>query len=222
MASRTRRRGAWRKTLTSLSRRKDRAAEIGPGVQVGMLTVEHEGDPYEWRGRFSRRRWVCTCECGGTTEVREDRLKNGSTRSCGCVRVSVARDRLTRHGGRSNGHATPEYWAWQSLLHRMDDVKVCRRWRAGGGKGFAAFLEDVGRRPTPDHRLTRPDPRRAFGPGNAVWATEVQRRGVPRRLIPWRGREITLHEAAERTGVPYARLCKRLERGWPVEEALRN
>jgi hypothetical protein len=203
-------------------RGSDNASSIRPGMRIGQLHVEHEGEPYEWRGRFSRRRWVCRCDCGNLTEVREDRLKNHTTRSCGCVRTAVARDRLLRHGGRSGGRVAPEYWAWQALLHRSEGMRVCRRWRAGKGQGFAAFLEDVGPRPSPRHRLTRPDPSRAFGPGNACWQANVPRRGVPRRMVAWRGRQMTLHEAAEKAGVPYARLCKRLERGWPVELALRN
>lgn len=220
MASRTRK-GAGRAAARHvLAHRLEDAPDIGPGVRVGQLLVEQEGEPYEWRGRFSRRRWVCRCDCGNLAEVREDRLRRGTTRSCGCVRTEVAKERLFRHGGRADGRAAPEYWAWQAMLHRMTDARVCARWRAAKGKGFAAFLEDVGPRPSQAHRLVRPDPSRAFGPGNAVWQADVPRRGVPRRLVAWRGRQMTLHEAAERAGITYARLCKRLERGWPVEQAL--
>ncbi|MBK1659573.1 hypothetical protein [Paracraurococcus ruber] len=222
MATRTRKTSGKRRSYAPAWGTGSRTSSVRPGSRIGLLRVEHEGEPYEWRGQFSRRRWVCRCDCGNLTEVREDRLRLATTRSCGCVRTSVARERLLKHGGRANGRAAPEYWAWQAMLHRMEDVRVCRRWRAGKGQGFAAFLEDVGPRPSERHRLVRPDPSRAFGPDNAEWQADVPRRGVPRRLVAWRGRQMTLHEAAERAGVPYARLCKRLERGWPVAEALRS
>ena len=34
----------------------------------------------------SRRYWRCQCDCGNTTVVREGNLKNGITKSCGCLR----------------------------------------------------------------------------------------------------------------------------------------
>jgi lambda repressor-like predicted transcriptional regulator len=43
---------------------------------------------------------------------------------------------------------------------------------------------------------------------------------VPRRLVVLRGRGVTLTEAAAAAGVAYGTLCKRLERGWPLERAL--
>lgn len=34
----------------------------------------------------SRRYWRCQCDCGNTAVVQEGNLKNGITRSCGCLR----------------------------------------------------------------------------------------------------------------------------------------
>lgn len=35
---------------------------------------------------ITRRYWECKCDCGATTIVREDELKNGNTQSCGCLK----------------------------------------------------------------------------------------------------------------------------------------
>ena len=77
------------------------------GRRFGRLEVLGEDEPYFWRGRFSRRRWLCACDCGGEAVVREDRLTAGTTLSCGCLRVEAAEERLLRHGGRAAGRATP-------------------------------------------------------------------------------------------------------------------
>lgn len=51
------------------------------GERYGRLTVV-ELDHVE----KSRRYWRCQCDCGNTTVVREGNLKNGITKSCGCLR----------------------------------------------------------------------------------------------------------------------------------------
>ena len=191
------------------------------GRRFGRLEVLGEDEPYFWRGRFSRRRWLCACDCGGEAVVREDRLMAGTTLSCGCLRVEAAEGRLLRHGGRAAGRATPEYRAWLAMLHGSGGAAVCRRWRAGGGRGFLAFRADLGPRPGPGYRLVRRDASRAYAPGNCRWLAGVPRRGVPRRLVEYRGRVVTLAAAAAASGVGYGLLCKRLERGWPLERALR-
>ena len=197
------------------------ASTVRAGRRFGRLEVLAEDEPYLWRGRFARRRWFCRCDCGRETTVRDDRLKAGTTLSCSCLRNDVARKRLLRHGGKAGGRAAPEYYAWQAMLHRQDDATVCRRWRTAGGVGYANFLADVGHRPGPGYRLVRPDAARAFAPGNCRWVLAPPRKGVPRRFVAYRGRLLSLKAAAAVSGVGYARLCKRLERGWAPAQALR-
>ncbi|MDN3566332.1 hypothetical protein QWZ14_18325 [Paeniroseomonas aquatica] len=196
-------------------------AMVREGLRFGRLVVSHEDTPYFWRGRFARRRWSCDCDCGGSATVREDRLKAETTLSCGCLRDDASRERQYRHGGKSGGRATPEYQVWQSLLHRQQEAPVCRRWQAANGRGYAAFLADVGPRPDADHRLVRRNAARAYSPGNCAWEHAPPRRGTPRHFVEYRGRMMSLGDAAAATGIDYRRLCKRLERGWPAAEALR-
>ncbi len=191
---------------------------IRSGSRFGRLVVLSEGEPYIWRGRVAHRQWLCACDCGGRALVRDDRLKAGTTRSCGCLHDELARDRLYRHGAKSGGRATPEYLVWQALLHQ-GELPVERRWRAKG-TGFAAFLEDLGKRPGRKYRLVRLDPRRGYAAGNCAWAFAPPRLGVPRRSIRFRGRAMSLREAAEASGIAYPCLCKRLQRGWPARRAL--
>ena len=88
-----------------------------------------------------------------------------------------------------NGKRSAEYTAWSNMKTRCYNenvspesfkywggkgVKVCRRWLKGqnGKKGFACFLEDVGRRPSAAHTIDRyPNARGDYKPGNVRWAT---------------------------------------------------
>jgi len=200
--------------------RVDSLVQCYPGSRFGRLEVLQEGEPYFWRGRFSRRRWVCACDCGSVAEVREDQLKSGRAISCGCARDDAHRERLFRHGARAASRATPEYLVWQSILHDAEGTPVCPQWRQMGGRGFRAFLEHMGSRPSPAHRLVLLDAGRGYGPQNCAWVAGAPRRGVPRAYLSYRGKVMTLKEAATTAGIAYATLCKRIARGWSVERAL--
>ncbi len=58
--------------------------------------------------------WKCACDCGGESWVRQDRLKCGETKSCGCLRDGNSRRRgeaariLNRLG---KDHRDPR-WQW--------------------------------------------------------------------------------------------------------------
>jgi hypothetical protein len=193
---------------------------VEPCATFGRFTVVDEAEPYLWRGRIAHRQWRCACSCGSECVVRGDALKSGHARSCGCLRDEATRDRVTLHGGRSKNARTPEYEAWQAMLHDRQPAPVCRRWKERKGAGFRNFLEDMGERPSAGHRLVRFNERRSFSPENCAWSAETPRRGVPRRLIGFQGSILTLGEASRRFRVPYATLCQRLLRGWAIADAL--
>lgn len=54
------------------------------GEQYGRLTVLFEVEP-EFRGKRKYRRWMCRCSCGNTVIVLQDNLRQGYTKSCGCL-----------------------------------------------------------------------------------------------------------------------------------------
>lgn len=54
------------------------------GQQFGRLTVIVRKNQVDRHGR-KRIMWLCTCSCGKNTNVPTSSLKNGSTRSCGCL-----------------------------------------------------------------------------------------------------------------------------------------
>ncbi len=57
------------------------------GQKFGRLTVIGETEPYICisTGR-SERKWLCKCSCGTMVSVRQASLRDGKTKSCGCLR----------------------------------------------------------------------------------------------------------------------------------------
>lgn len=73
------------------------------GQQFGRLTVIERAGSYRPRNSKSHSEplWRCLCDpklggCGTETFVIAHNLKNGSTRSCGCLKNEVAAERLER------------------------------------------------------------------------------------------------------------------------------
>ena len=145
------------------------------GMVFGRLTVlciaeSKQGDKYKW---------VCKCECGNITEKVGSDIKNGTTRSCGCLAKEVSSARATTHG-MSN---TKEYYAWKSMIERCNrkgheyyhkyggrGIVVCEEWL----NGFSAFLRDMGKAPTKEHSLERIDNDGNYEPSNCKWGTKQE------------------------------------------------
>ena len=67
---------------------------LRPGAKYNRLTVI-ERVPRPSPYLTSKARWyLCECECGNQTVVEEYRIKTGKTKSCGCLRSEVSRQRM--------------------------------------------------------------------------------------------------------------------------------
>lgn len=196
------------------------------GLWFGRLRVISQAT----RGGCGQIRWLCTCTCGQRIVVLGGSLRCGGTRSCGCLRREVAAAQGTVHGGST----TPEYRVWAFMLRRCYEsadksysryggrgIRVCKKWHE-----FAAFLSDMGSRPTPNHTLERINNDGDYQPGNCTWDTrKAQSRNRPSFTINvnYKGRCVPLSVALEMAGerVKYATARKRIvELGWPVAMAI--
>ena len=193
------------------------------GQRFGILTVT--GFSHQARQGY----WICACECGGRSTVRRGDLITGRTKSCGCLSG-------VRHGGSS----FPEYGNWAHMIRRTKPnpeqkyqrnyadrgITVCDRWKVGenGVAGFACFLNDMGRRPTPLHSIDRIDNNGNYEPQNCRWALPKEQSRNQRKtlFVDFNGRRYPVAEAAERFAtVKKGQVVKRLKSGWTPEQALK-
>jgi hypothetical protein len=142
------------------------------------------------------------CTCGAEVRVAQSRVRNGYTKSCGCLVREISSWQSRTHGMRG----TPEYSSWQSMKGRCLDPnnKDFPRW---GGRGvtvfqdwiesFEAFYDHVGPRPK-GTSLDRIDNRRGYEPGNVRWATPTQQQRNRRGAYRWhiKGQVFESHTAA--------------------------
>jgi hypothetical protein len=146
------------------------------------LTVIAEAE----RGNDRRRRWLCSCDCGGDTTTDTYKLKSGNTQSCGCLRRDTARDGHLLHGGKG----TRLYNIWKNARQRCRNPKATD-FKLYGGRGinfctewddFATFKEwALLNGYTEELTLDRIDPDGNYYPENCRWATWKEQRQNQRR-----------------------------------------
>lgn len=189
------------------------------GHRFGRLVAIHPSD--------RSKRWICLCDCGTLCEKGQGKLREGQSRSCGCLQKELFVKRSRVHGLRFH----PLYMMWIGIRQRClkpacktyqwygaRGIKVCDRWR----DSFEAFLTDVGDRPSPAHSLDRIDNDGNYEPGNVRWATakEQARNKRCNVRITSEGVSLTAAEWSERTGVPAETIINRFKRGVPAKDCV--
>ncbi len=173
-------------------------------------------------GRNAVAVWSCRCStahggCGHTHAVPGTQLLRGQ-KSCGCLvsrQISVARQTHCSTG-------TPEWWAWRNVVRKAPREDVDPRWLPSPD-GFGEFFDDLGPRPTPQHRLVRLDLGRGYRGDNVAWLTPTQQGGHGRRTTRWLthgGRTLSMKAWALEVGLKPVTVAARLRRGWSVARAL--
>lgn len=199
------------------------AIRVSEGDRFGRWTVLRRVP-----NRNEKRYWLCRCSCEKEIEreVSQSALRNGYSKSCGCLTVDATTERNLKHGM----HYTPTHQSWTAMIARCHNpntinyinyggrgISVCERWRTS----FDAFLEDMGERPE-GMTLDRIDNEGNYNPGNCRWATKREQfanRRVTRHLEAG-GIKKPITEWAEELGVSPKVIKLRLERGWTPEQSV--
>ncbi len=197
------------------------------GEEWGRWRVEE----FAGYNKIRQSLWRCVCSCGTHRVFSSGTIAARASQSCGCIRNEWTSRKNTTHGD----SGSPEHIVWNGMKERCANpnqnnypdyggrgITVCDRWL--GPNGFANFLADMGRRPTPKHSIDRRDNAGSYAPENCYWATwKEQRRNQrnPRlRPLTFNGETLLVVEWAERLGIPKNTLFQRLHKGWSVERTL--
>ena len=173
---------------------------------------------------------LCQCDCGKQCKTRAAMLYTGAKKSCGCIyrTRSIRSSQVLREDQKlrriwygmvrrcsSDGSAP-----WMQDKYYARGIRVCDRWI--GQHGFDNFLIDMGPRPSPRHSIDRINTLLGYSPENCRWATlSEQARNRKNTTALTLGRETMCRtDWANRYGMSDGILCRRLERGMDLQEAL--
>lgn len=196
------------------------------GQVFGRLTVLERAP-----NKGGKTMWRCLCECGNQHVSQAYHLTTGACQSCGCLWAEAVKAAKTVHGG----HGSPEYTVWCQMRYRCTKpehknyanyggrgIKVCERWGS-----FANFLADMGPRPSLTHTLDRIDNNGPYSPENCRWATPKEQANNRRirqnaARVEYDGKQLTMRELGQATGINHRTLEWRYAQGWRGEKLIHS
>lgn len=195
------------------------------GQRFGRLTVIKR---VENNGK--KVMWLCRCDCGNETTVFSGYLRNGDTKSCGCLSKDKLRERRFKHG---ESRKTRLYRIWIGIRKRTSgkanekrtkkwytdkNIKMCEEW--SDFRNFRDWSNANGY----DDSLTidRIDGNKGYSPENCRWVDwKTQTRNKSNNInITRNGETKCLKDWCTELGLKYRSICQRIERGWDKEKAL--
>lgn len=167
---------------------------------------------------FNRVCWLCKCDCGNELIVTSDNLRNGHTKSCGCLKEETSRKLLTTHGLSE----TRMYKIYKDMKTRTTN-KNCPEYKNYGGRGIKIcdeWLSDfrkfyywsINNGYKDELTIDRIDVNGNYEPSNCRWTTQKvqQNNRTNNHNITYNGETHTMKQWAERLGIKYKTLERRI------------
>lgn len=181
-------------------------------------------------------KWLCKCDCGNITNVRGDFLKNGVTKSCGCLQKEIVTQRGFVHGM----YKTRFYCIWENIKSRILNpnnpkykyyggrgIRICQGWQKFENfkqDMFFPYSEHVKKYGEKNTTIDRIDNAGNYCKENCRWATQKEQMNNSRcvRFITFNKKTLSISQWAEKLGMPRTTLYNRLWKGWSVEKAFKT
>jgi len=199
------------------------------GERFGRLTVVSQADSSFTASGKPVRRWICQCDCGNTIVTTRQNLKKGDTRSCGCLKTETTKNRMMTHGDSK----TVLYKRWKAMRKRCANpnnadyphyggrgIRVCDEWQ-----DYRAFKEwALSHGYSDDLSIDRIDVDGNYEPNNCRFISmkEQCNNRSSNICVTYKGKNYTIAELAELTGIQYSTLYERVKRGLDIEDIVRE
>ena len=195
------------------------------GKRFGKLTVIKRASDYiRPSDNKPRPKYLCKCDCGNYKEILGTSLKNGVTKSCGC---------LMGHNLKTHSFANKErlYAIWRNIRERCNNknnssykyygakgIKYCKEWENYLTFRTWALNNGYGDNLTID----RIDNKGDYEPSNCRWATwicQANNKGNNRKFV-LDDKEYTIPQLAKLYNINQATLLSRIKKGWDIKTAV--
>lgn len=174
--------------------------------------------------KWGQATWECLCECGNTFVATGGNIRSGNTNSCGCFKVTKTREINTTHGD----SRTRLYNIWYGIKRRCYSpshgsykhygkrgITMSEEWKSDYNS-FKCWALSNGYEE--DLTIDRIDNDGNYTASNCRWV-DMKTQGRNRRgnrFIKYDGRDVTLAELIEMTGLPESTVRNRLAKGIPL------
>ena len=187
------------------------------GQRFGKLIVVSRAE----NDKKGQARWLCQCDCGGSTITTRYNLITGQTKSCGCIlrspRTTESDSRLSGvHSNMKARCSNPNNTHYKYYGGR--GITVCEEWQHVDK--FREWAYNNGYKP--GLTIDRIDVNGNYEPSNCRWVTmqEQSYNRTDSHLITYKGETKCLAEWENQLGIDHRTILARLNNGWTVEQAL--
>jgi hypothetical protein len=197
------------------------------GHVFGRLTVVS----FSHKDKSGHSCWHCKCECGKEIIVSFGQLKQGITRSCGCLRREMASINNSKHGDSHGGKQSRLYRIWMGMRSRCNNphskdfylygkrgIAVCESWDAYENFRDWALSKGYNNKLSID----RVDSNLGYSPDNCRWVNNLIQANNKRNnlLITAFGETRTISDWGRVLGIRATTIRLRFHKGYSPEEAL--
>lgn len=212
-------------------------AENLVGKKYNMLTVIGRDDNKVYSNGHTYVMWKCKCDCGNIVSVSALHLKNGHTKSCGCLHDNRVKYMNYTHGGKSKDNPDKNrlYSIWSCMKDRCINpnstsyinyggrgIKVCDEWE----NDFESFMIWAINNEYDPHAergactLDRIDVNGNYCPDNCRWVNQKTQCNNTRRNIhiEYNDETHTIAEWSDISGLPASIIYSRIRLGWDTEK----
>ena len=179
------------------------------------------------RTKAMKQMVFCKCDCGIEKEVIVGNLRNGLSKSCGCLKSERTSEPMKKHGLSKN----TMYMRYRQMIKRCYDeaskeyknygnrgIKVCERWL----ESIENYIDDMGNPPFKDASIDRVNNNLGYSKENCKWATKKEQSENRRTttMVNINGENLCLSDWSKKLGLNKKAVADRIKAGWDIKMAV--